>query len=157
MSDEKIDYAAVLADLVAKRDALNHAIEAIEQMTGQAVTPTAGRGKDEPTEVRSDTFFGMKFPEAAKRYLAIAKKPQTASQIAEALQRGGITHQSSNFVNTIYTTLRREDERGGEIIKVGKNWGLASWYPGRARKKKATTGDPWETEDAEPETAKKPA
>jgi hypothetical protein len=136
MSDEKIDYAAVLADLVAKRDQLNAAIEAIEVMTGQTVTPSGSRVKDEPTEVRSDSFFGLTFPQAAKKYLAIAKRPQSAKEIAEALNRGGITHQSTNFTNTIYTTLKREDDRGGDIIKVGKHWGLASWYPGRVRKKK---------------------
>lgn len=138
MSEEKIDYSAVLADLVAKRDALNAAITAIEQMTGTAAsssTTTSGGKKAAPTEVRSDTFFGMKFPEAAKAYLAIAKKPQSVKEIADALQRGGITHQSSNFVNTMYTTLKREDDRGGDIIKVGKSWGLAAWYPGRVRKK----------------------
>lgn len=138
MSEEKIDYEAVLADLIRKRDALNAAIAAIEQMTGHPdsanVTKSGGK-KSEPTEVRSDTFFGMKFPEAAKVYLAIAKKPQSVKEIADALERGGITHQSSNFVNTMYTTLKREDDRGGDIIKVGKSWGLAAWYPGRVRKK----------------------
>jgi len=69
-------------------------------------------------------------------------------EIADALVRGGITHQSSNFANTMYTTLKREDDRGGNIIKVGKNWGLASWYPGRVRKK-VKSQDAWATEGEE--------
>jgi len=59
-------------------------------------------------------FFGMKVPEAAKAYLAIAKKPKSTGEIADALVRGGLVHGSSNFFNTVYTALDRDDKRGGE-------------------------------------------
>jgi hypothetical protein len=141
MADEKtgVDYGPVIADLEAKRDRLNATIAMLREQAGMGPSPEGGGGgSPTPTkesEIRGDAFFGMKVPEAAKAYLAIVKKPKSTNEIAEALERGGLVHSSANFFNTVYTALDRDDSKGGEIIKVNKLWGLAKWYPGRARKR----------------------
>lgn len=144
MADERsVDYGPVIADLEARRDRLNTTIAALREAAGMGPSPDGGGGgggsgpggPTKESEIRSDAFFGMKVPEAAKAYLAIAKKPKSTNEIAEALERGGLVHGSANFFNTVYTALDRDDGRGGEIIKVNKLWGLAKWYPNKARKR----------------------
>jgi hypothetical protein len=97
MSGE-IDYAAVLADLERKRDELDRAIAAIRPFAGQGGgSPeggapggggpnSSGRG-EAPRELRSDTFFNMKAPEAVRTYLAHAKRPQTVRESRRLHQR----------------------------------------------------------------------
>lgn len=144
MSSENIDYSAVLADLVAKRDDLNAAIKAVERIVG--VTPTQSNTVatgapsngtvSENTEIRRDTFFQMSIPDAAKKFLAMSKAAKTTQEIAEALERGGMTHASGNFANSVGSVLHRLDHAGGDILRVGRGtWGLAEWYPGRRRTK----------------------
>lgn len=131
----QVDYAAVLADLKAKRAALDTAISAIEQMSGisggvaPATAPLAGSKVVDPIRIESDTFFNMTVPDAVRKYLGIMRKPQSTPQIAEALERGGFTHQSEKFGNTVGAVLHRISTSGGDIVKVSRgNWGLASWY-----------------------------
>lgn len=143
MSEYFIDYAKVLADLEAKRDALNAAIDGIKKLLHvnaqmlpdgtERVTPyelTNGQ------EIRSDTFFGLALREAIKKYLAMMKKPQGYRTIADALEEGGFQHSSKKFYNTVNTTLGRLSEGDDpEIVKVRGQWGLAEWYPGMKRAK----------------------
>lgn len=145
MADDKslVDYAPVIADLEAKRDRLNATIAMLRDAAGMGPAPEGSGGGGSggaptPTkeaDIPSDAFFGMKIPDAAAKYLGIAKKPRSTAEIKAALERGGFVHSSSNFFNTVYTALDRENSRGGEIIKVNKQWGLAKWYPNRPRKK----------------------
>lgn len=133
-----VDYAAVLADLRARREKLDIAIRAIEEIAtlgGADLSATSGT-------IRPDSFFGMQVLDAAIKYLKMAKAPKPASDIANALEMGGLTHQSKNFASTVYTTLSRDEDRGGEMVKVGQNWGLAEWYPGRRKNARAVTVPP---------------
>ena len=144
------DYTAVLADLKARRDKLDAAIRAIEEIVqggDVAAAPTGGNG-----EIASDAFFQMTVLDAAKKSLGMAKRPRGATAIAEALEQGGLTHRSKSLASTVYTTLKREDDRGGDVMKVGKEWGLAEWYPARPRKKvgEAAT-EPSDDKPSEPE------
>ena len=135
-----LDYGAFLADLRAKRDQLDSAIKAIEAIVGaQAKSAPALTLGDIP----SDAFFGMSVIDAAVKYLRMTKKPATPTEIAEAIEMGGFTHQSKNLSNTIYTTLDRASTRDDVITKVGRRWGLAEWYPGRrtVKRLRATNGD----------------
>lgn len=131
-----VDYAGVLADLKAKRDALDKAIAAIEMVTGQSTTTgTAQSGTTE--EIRDDAFFGMTIPDAAKKLLAIKKRPQSTQEIAELLRSGGMLNTSDNFANTVGTVLNRADRNNAGIVKVGRGkWGLSDWYPGRRKAKR---------------------
>lgn len=135
----EIDYSAVLADLKARRDKLDAAIEAIGQIIGSGALAESGAlsASPSPGAITEDAFFGMSILDAATKYLAIVKKPQTAAEIAEALERGGFTHSSKSFDSSVYTMLKREHDRDGEITKIGRSkWALASWYPGRKTSQK---------------------
>ena len=145
-----IDYASVLADLKERRSQLDAAIAAIEAIivgTGEVGPPTPS-----PGAIPADAFFNMSAPVAAVKYLQIVKRPQTPTQIAEALDAGGFTHQSKNLANTLYTALQRVEERAGEVVKVNRGWGLAEWYPGRPRRSGTTANGNASTESTEEPT-----
>lgn len=145
MSDYFIDYVKVLADLEAKRDALNSAIEGIRKLlnvnaqmlpdgTVQTITPQLTNGE----EMRSDSFFGMSLRDAIKKYLAMKKKPKSYRDIADALEEGGFQHASKKFYSTVNTTLGRMAEGDdADVCKIRGEWGLLEWYPGMKQKKAA--------------------
>ena len=132
---ELIDYEAVLADLEAKRSAFDAAITGIRQILNlgaqNGLVGIAPR-QVEAGEIPSDAFFGLGIGEGAKKYLGIVKRKQSAVQIADALDKGGLQHTSKFFPNTVRTALMRL-AADGEVVQVGKEWGLAEWYPGRKK------------------------
>jgi hypothetical protein len=135
-----VDYASFLADLRAKRDALDKAISAIEQLTGQ--TASSGSGGAVSEDIRDDSFFQMSIPEAAKKLLAMKKKALTTQEIAEHLKLGGMTHTSENFANTVGSVLNRVYKNEGGIVNISRGkWGLSGWYPNRKKKKKGEGSD----------------
>lgn len=157
MSSEStgIDYAAVLADLEAKRDKLDAAIAGIRTMLGLSAaagsSATASSGSNGgSTEIEADTFFSLSIPDAAKKYLGMRKKPATTPEISEALRRGGQTNASSDgFGNTLGSVLARVYNGGGGIVRVGRGtWGLAEWYPNKPRKPSNKTAKNGESQEA---------
>jgi len=131
--NQAIDYQAVLADLRAQRAKLDAAIAGIETMLGLAflgngAQSVPGQGSQ---VLPPDAFFGMSIVEAAKKYLAFKKKPQTTSEIAEALEKHGFVNRSENFGNTVGAGLSRNaDGPSPAFAKVSRGtWGLISWYP----------------------------
>lgn len=150
---ENVDYGAVLADLKQRREQLDATIATIEQLAGTGAL-AGGQESSGNGEIRSDSFFKMTIPNAAKKYLRIKKQPQLAPEIARALEQGGYTHQSSDFTQTVATTLLRIWERNGTIVKLpDKRWGLGEWYgtPKPRRTKEAEAkGSVEEGEDAKP-------
>jgi hypothetical protein len=141
MNGEQVDYEVVLADLERRKAALEAAIAGIRQLItggGMSALPsmTGLPPQETPHQLRSDAFFGMSIPEAAKAFLRSQKQPQTTHQIRDALLAGGILSKSKNFHTMLYVLLRREDKAGGDIAHVGKNqWGLREWYGGRKGKR----------------------
>jgi|SRR5438105_2216183 len=151
--------SAALASLRAKRAKLDAQIELLEELTGE--TSGAGGSTEgttspsfRPSEgqaIRPDEFFGMNILDATEKYLKIVKKPQPLGAVSAALDRGGLMHQSKNFGATVFTTLRRAEDRGDRVVRVpNQGWALESWYPNRprpvkeeklkrAKKKKATS------------------
>jgi hypothetical protein len=145
MEAPNIDYAAVLADLRAKRDKLNAAIEAIEPLVFSArpAPPAEGAGSDTgmgdetsspretkeafPARVEPDTFFGLSITEAARKYLRMKKRPAATREITDALLEGGYLTNSKVFYSNVFASLRRSPE----FVSVQQKWGLAEWYPGR--------------------------
>lgn len=140
MSTEPVDYTAILGDLEAKKAALEHtiasfrqamALGALGQMTATDGTvsslsvPSMSGG-----EVPAGAFLSKSIPDATRLYLEIVKKKQTTQEIADALRKGGMESTSKDFVGTVYaglTRARRSPNSG--IVKVGKHWGLTSWWP----------------------------
>ena len=131
--NQPIDYAAVLADLLARRDSLDKAIEAVRPLAGQAAVKTANNSD---IEIRNDSFFGLSVPDAARKLLSMKRKPLTPAEIAESLEAGGMTHSSASFVNSVGSVLHRaaKSESGIVLVKRGQ-YGLAEWYPGLKRTK----------------------
>jgi len=141
MSNEgPVNYEAVLADLIARRDQLNAAIEVIRPFANGAL-PTVSQTQPaaRPATVQPDDFFGMTIVEASKKYLAMMKRPQSSPTIAEALNNGGYLFTSDSPVQTVNSLLNRSDKQGGDIVRVGKGmFGLAEWYPNRPRRRRIT-------------------
>lgn len=144
MDNEKpIDYQVVLADLKARRDQLDHAIAVLEVLSAGALAAPAASGAPikpsssaAPTsELPRDAFFGMTVLEAAKKYLSMTKRPQSAADITSALQRGGYLFTASKPNETVIALMNRNHAKGGEIARVAKGlYGLTEWYPNRAKR-----------------------
>jgi hypothetical protein len=138
------DLDAFIARLEAEQVATAQALEALRDLRasragGSAPTSAAPAGTDRaisPDSVPLNAFFGLRsIREAAKKYLDLVKRKQTTKQIIEGLDQGGFPHKPKNFYNTVYTALARGEE-AGEIIRVGSEWAIASWFPGHSRRPK---------------------
>ncbi|MGD0949707.1 MAG: hypothetical protein ABSA52_20045 [Candidatus Binatia bacterium] len=147
MTTEQINYEAVLADLKARRDALNDAIAGIERILGLAPSPngtTAGQATHDLQTIPSDAFFGLSIPDALKKCLGMLKRKQSVKILCDALGRGGLNSTAKNFYATVYSALVRM-EKAGDIVKIDTKWGLPDWYPGmrkdRTRRKAAVVVD----------------
>lgn len=144
MSDQPINYDAVLADLKARRAQLDSAISAIEAITGQAGTSPSGPGGGGYVggAPAHDAFIGMSIPDAAKKHLTAMRKKQSTQDLMTAMQAGGLPESK---YSTVYAILRRREKQVGDIINMKGDWALQEWYP-NYRNKKSSAG-----EDAEEE------
>lgn len=127
MAMETPDVAGMLESWRAYRAAVDEVIAALErvQALGVLAVPgakaTTGGGGD---GVQPDSFFGLNAADAAKRYLAMCRRPQSIEQIEEALNRGGAKVTKAS----LFTILPRA-AKGREVVKVGRGmWGLREWY-----------------------------
>jgi hypothetical protein len=134
---QEINYAAVLADLEARRASLDAAIAAVRALLGQG--PAEGvpgtdiaRGTPQPqgevrdaSEIKPGTFHGMSVAEAARKFLEMTKTKQRTKDIVAAIQRGGIETTAGSFYSNVYTTLMRRKD----FKRLGKNWVLEEWNP----------------------------
>ncbi len=146
-TEQQINYAEVLADLEAKRAALDKAIEAIRPLVGQSFpTPSSASGSDEgggapPIEpagqVKPDAFFRMTIPDAAHLYLSTIRRKRTTAQIAEVLLAGGIHSRAQRFPRMVYNILDRDPR----FTRLGKEWALSEWVPGGKKTKKGKATD----------------
>jgi hypothetical protein len=143
--ENKLDYAAFLADLEAKKAVLERAIASVRAvMNGGALAVSVGDSMSMTDglsvsvmpagEVPRGAFLGKSIPEAAKLYLAIVKSKQTSRDIAEALLKGGIESRSKTFSTQVHSILDRASKGGSGIVKLDKShWGLVDWYPAGVR------------------------
>ena len=121
----EIDYAAVLADLEAKRSDIDNAIAGVRQLlnlgTDPNVSPTMRERAD---QLRSDSFFRMSLPAAILKFLDMAKCPQSASEVMTALLSGGFKTTSKNFTPLVSSNLSRL-KANGELVNVEGKLGMA--------------------------------
>lgn len=119
-------------------------LETLKQLRAQpegnpATFASGSFGRPSETEVRHDTFFGMTIGDAARKYLTMTKITKSTADIATALEQGGLKHSSQNFTTTVRSVLGQRDE----FTRVGnRDWGLAEWYPGAGRGRKAESDKP---------------
>jgi hypothetical protein len=144
-NDKKtLDYGTFLADLEAKRAALDQAIGSLRAVMASgalainASDSMAGMADNVSValhggEVPAGAFLAKSIPEATKLYLSIVKRKQTPREIAEALRKGGMETTSKNFEGIVAAGIHRASKKDGEIVKVGRAWALASWYPSGIR------------------------
>lgn len=143
MSTQPLDYATILADLEAKRAALDATIASLRAAMGAAnvsdvrglptdlggATQTVGvsiTGNDIP----DGAFFGKSLPEATRLLLEISKKKLTTREIAEGLRKGGVETTSSDFPGIVHAVLKRARKApNSSIVRVGSHWGLKEWWP----------------------------
>lgn len=141
-------YAAVLADLKAKRAQLDTTIATLEAIVGGALLPgiappPASAESQQPVSEGPGWLLGMTIPEAAKKLLASRRQPMRNPDIAAAFKSGGLAMNSADPVNTIGSVLTRRFNEVGDVVKVGRGtWGLKEWYPGRSfKREKGESGD----------------
>jgi hypothetical protein len=148
-----VDYKAVLKDLEAQKARIDAAIAGVRQLLSM---PALGSGAGsaaagaEPVNLSDHPFLGMSIGEASKKYLQMKKSKQTVKEIADALERGGLHHVSTNFPATVATMVNRYAKTDSELISAGKGeWALAAWYgnrrpkpvePGRKKKRAHSAG-----------------
>jgi hypothetical protein len=126
---EGVDYEAVLADLKARRQALDTAIAAIEALAAGALTPPSvlpgTDAKGSTVHVRPGSFHLMSVPEAIMKYLGMVNEPRTPNDIVAALNEGG--HDRANYTN-VYTALKRL-RTAGQVTKLKNGaWDLLARY-----------------------------
>jgi hypothetical protein len=125
-----INYAAVVADLEAKRAELDSAIAAMKilmQQTGSlaAVTPPVPRISS-LDEVPPDAFVGLSISNAVRRLLEMMQRRLSMREILEGLRAGGL---KANKYRNVYSIIRGREAYQADIIKVNRQWGLAEWNP----------------------------
>jgi hypothetical protein len=78
--------------------------------------------------ISTDQFFKMSVPEAIRAFLNLQKRPQTARDITDALEAGGLSHKAKDLYQTVFPTLMRMQTKN-EVDKLGNGeWGLSEWY-----------------------------
>jgi DNA-directed RNA polymerase delta subunit len=134
----QVDYEAVLADLLAKRDQIDAAIAAINLIKGSG-GGTSAASSSAAGVVAPNAFFTMGIGEAARKYLEIVKGKQTVQQITKALEQGGMPPLRPN---TVYAALRRREAVNRDIIRLGDEWGLKEWFSNVSLPKSLTKTKP---------------
>jgi hypothetical protein len=130
LPDQPINYAAVLADLEAKRVQLDSAITAIKALMEQtgalaATAPPVPRIAG-LSEVPSQAFAGLSVSAAVRKLLEMMQRRMTVKEIMQGLQAGGL--KPSKYRN-VYAILRQRESDKADIINVDAKWGLAEWNP----------------------------
>ena len=143
-----IDYSVMIADLYAKRAAIDAAISGLIAASGAMISTGDGnaaasystQGADrQPTELPRGAFLNKSLPAAVKLYLQSVMKKQTIKEIATALRDGGVESTSDNFENVITGCVNRM-KTNGELLRFKDGWALAEFYPEHLRRNLSSDG-----------------
>ena len=123
-----INYAAVLADLEAKRAQLDSAIAAIKVLMEQtgamaATSPPVPRIAG-LSQVPPRVFLGLSISAAARMLLEMMQRRLSIPEIMQGLRSGGLN--LSKYRN-VYAIMRQRESDQGDVINVKGQWGLAEW------------------------------
>jgi hypothetical protein len=125
-----INYAAVLADLEAKRVEIDSAIAAIKVLLKQtgimAVTAPRLPRISSLSEVPPNAFVGLSISRSVRRLLEMVQRRLSVKEIQQGLEAGGL---KPNAYRNVYSILRGREAYQADIIKVDRRWGLAEWNP----------------------------
>ena len=125
-----INYAAVLADLEAKRAQLDSAITAIKALMEQtgamaATTPPVPRIAG-LSDVPPRAFLGLSISAAARMLLEMMQRRMSIPEIMQGLRSGGLKPRK---YRNVYAIMRQRESDKGDVINVKGQWGLAEWNP----------------------------
>jgi hypothetical protein len=130
MSTTPINYAAVLADLQAKRSQLDSAIASIKVLIAQtgvmAATAVPLPRITGLSQVPSRAFVGLSISAAVRQLLEMMQRRLTIREIMQGLQAGGL--KPTKYRN-VYAILRQRESDKADVINVDAKWGLAEWNP----------------------------
>jgi hypothetical protein len=135
---DNTDYAAILADMEAKKTALETAITGLRAALATGALGTVGDipagsstvtapSLGTPIALPRGAFLGKGVTEAIKLFLSAMRKKQTNKEIAQALREGGL-ESTGNFDNYVTGGLFRL-KNDGTVLRFEDGWGLAEWYP----------------------------
>jgi hypothetical protein len=149
MTNETSPYDFVIADIQAKLDQLNAALEQLKILRAQTQTgappPVAAATRPvSEAEIPHDAFFQMTIPEAARKYLAIVKRTKPMNEIIDCVLKGGLKSSAKDVRNSLRSIISRDET----FVRVNSEWGLAEWYPALrrdAKKPKPNNGAEAET------------
>jgi hypothetical protein len=143
-------YAAVLADLRAKRAEIDNTIRILEGMAGlnradgsdTAQPVSMEGGPAEQGDDEAGAYLGMSITDAAKKLLGKRKRAMANPEIARELMAGGLALTSADPVNTVGSVLTRRFNQVGDVVRVARGtWGLKEWYPNRTFKPAAKASE----------------
>ena len=125
-----INYAAVLADLEAKRAQLDSAIAAMKVLMEQTGT-LAATAPPLPriaslSEIPPQAFVGLSTSAAVRMLLEMMQRRLSVREILQGLRAGGL---KPNKYRNVYAIMRQREADKADIIKVDRQWGLAEWNP----------------------------
>jgi hypothetical protein len=125
-----INYAAVIADLEAKRAQLDSAIAAMKVLMEQTGT-LAATASPVPriaslAKVPPRAFVGLSTSTAVRMLLEMMQRRLSVKEILQGLQAGGL---KPNKYRNVYAIMRQRESDKADIIKVNGKWGLAEWNP----------------------------
>ena len=125
-----INYSAVLADLEAKRAQLDSAIDAMKVLMEQTGT-LAATAPPVPriaslADIPPRAFVGLTTSAAVRMLLEMMQRRLSVKEILQGLQVGGL---KPNKYRNVYAIMRQREAYKYDIIKVGRQWGLAEWNP----------------------------
>lgn len=144
---DKVDYAALLSDLEAKKAALEASIASIRSAMALGVLGEAAEGVEvpqrgstssgdngAPVDLPRGALLGKTIPQAITLYLSAVKRRQTNKQITEALKEQGVVS-TGKLEQVVTGSLNRM--RGIEVLRFDDGWGLTAWYPESFKSKMA--------------------
>ena len=136
------DYAKLLADMEAKKAALETAITslraalasgALGQPASLSSLPASmGSATSAPLDLPVGTFLNKSIPAAIGLYLQAAKRKKTTQEIALALKEDGVESTSRNFEGVVTGSLNRLKDRE-EVLRFKDGWGWAKYWPAHIR------------------------
>lgn len=136
----RANYLAVLADLEAKRRALEVSISAIRSQLGagvpspepSAISPDAENSGEEQEGLAAAAFDELPLGMAIREVLKDRRgKSATPVEIAEALESRGFRHSSRRLATTVSSAMARDARSAVPTFysPVRGRWALLEWHP----------------------------
>jgi len=143
LKNHKATLLAEADELVSEADELTPIIALVEKLIARnavpavpssrpvqklsSVTAIHSRPKKMTHEPTSGPYSKMKFPAAARAYLASVGMPKTSNEVADGLKAGGFRTKAGNFAASVHAMLGRPSAQVLGIVRTAeKKWEVKS-------------------------------